>query len=55
MLGKTGSAAEKAHEAPTSMVAPVVVLASICILLTVLLPWVIPMVERSVLALIGGG
>jgi len=55
MFGKLGSAAEKAHEAPSSMVAPVVILASLCIVLTFLIPWIMSIAKVSVLALIGGG
>jgi len=54
MFSKTGSVAEKAHEAPLSMIIPIAVLALSCILLTILLPWLIPVVESSVLTLIGG-
>jgi multicomponent Na+:H+ antiporter subunit D len=55
MLSKFGPAVEKAHEAPLSMVAPIVALALACILLTILLPWILPMVKVSTLALLGGG
>jgi len=55
MLNKPSTVVEKVHEAPTNMVMPVVILSTVCICLTVLLPWLIPIIEKATLALLMGG
>lgn len=55
MLNKPSTIVEKVHEVPIIMVIPVVILAIVCICLTISLPWLIPLIEKATLALIMGG
>ncbi|MBS7612825.1 hypothetical protein KEJ48_01045 [Candidatus Bathyarchaeota archaeon] len=55
MFNKSSSVIEKVHEAPISMMIPVVLLSTTCVSLTILLPWLIPLIENAALALMVGG
>ena len=54
MLKKPTEIAEKVHEAPLSMVFPIIILAILCILITIKLDLFIKIVELASNNLLGG-